>query len=71
MQRSYFIKPFFFALLRGSTKQGYLVNWELEKEIWARALRGGLGAAPAGCGLVLTEPLFNFEACQVSTAVFI
>lgn len=47
--------------------QGYLVNWELEKEIWQRALRGGLSLAPASHGIVLTEPMFNFDACREAT----
>ncbi len=45
------------------------MNWDLEQDIWWRALRTGLKAAPSEHGLVLTEPLFNFDSVSQSTQV--
>lgn len=54
------------------------MNWDLEREIWGRALkavlglqttgggRGG-GLAPANCAIIMTEPLFNFPQIQAAT----
>lgn len=54
--------------------QGYLVTWDLEKEIWAHAFKSilGLGRQPGNlttreCGLLLSEPIFNFPAVQQAT----
>lgn len=50
--------------LRRPFDRGYLVNWDLEREIWGRCLRHVLRWSPAdhpaGSGLLMTEPLFNF-----------
>ena len=46
-------------LLRRGFEKGYVVNWELESEVWAQALgEQGLDVAPAECALVTSEKLF-------------
>jgi len=52
--------------------QGYMVQWDIEKEIWAKAfksasLSGGGRWDPASTGLLVTEPIFNFPAVQAAT----
>ncbi|PSC70298.1 Actin-related 6 [Micractinium conductrix] len=51
--------------LRRPIDRGYLVAWELQREIMARALKSLLGTLqlPA-CGLVLTEPYLNLPALR-------
>lgn len=55
-----------------------MVQWDVEKEIWAKAFKSGLlsskgpgnasgGWDPASTGLLLTEPIFNFPAVQAAT----
>ncbi|KAI8471017.1 MAG: Actin/actin-like protein [Monoraphidium minutum] len=66
--------------MRRPFDRGYMVQWDLEKEIWARAFKsaalskkgpggGGGGGAwdPASASLLLTEPIFNFPAVQAAT----
>lgn len=53
--------------LRRPLDRGYLVNFELQREIWARALRQVLGVSPRDCGLLLTEPIFNLPAIRAET----
>ena len=63
------------ATKKQTKNKGYLVNWDLERDIWARGLRslsaaagaGGADLASSSAGLVLTEPLFNFPAVQAAT----
>mmetsp|Transcript_35953 Transcript_35953/g.80033 ORF Transcript_35953/g.80033 Transcript_35953/m.80033 type:complete len:419 (+) Transcript_35953:120-1376(+) len=47
--------------------RGYLVNWDLEREIWGRVFRNVLRVNARDCGLLLTEPLFNFPQVQAAT----
>lgn len=53
--------------------QGFLVGWDLEKEVWAHAFKAVLGLGKQGsvgtreCGLLLSEPIFNFPAVQAAT----
>lgn len=53
--------------LRRPIDRGYMVNPELQKDIWEHAFQTMLGTAPRGCGLVLTEPLFNLPAVKEAT----
>mmetsp|Transcript_22793 Transcript_22793/g.57969 ORF Transcript_22793/g.57969 Transcript_22793/m.57969 type:complete len:468 (-) Transcript_22793:233-1636(-) len=68
--------------LRRPFDRGYLVGWDLEREIWGHAFKavlglnlggrsgmgGGMGGlTPRECGLVLTEPMFNFPVLQSTT----
>lgn len=53
--------------MRRPFDRGYLVNWELQSEILGRALRALLRANPSECGLVMTEPLFNFPQIEGTT----
>ncbi|EFJ45987.1 actin-related protein Arp6 [Volvox carteri f. nagariensis] len=47
--------------------RGYLCNLELQREIWSRAVRTVLRRTPSECGLLLTEPLFNFDEIRADT----
>ncbi|KAG1671132.1 hypothetical protein FOA52_005384 [Chlamydomonas sp. UWO 241] len=47
--------------------RGYLVNFDLEREIWGRCFRSVLKVNPADAGMLLTEPLFNFPSVQAAT----
>lgn len=54
--------------VRRPVDRGYVVAWDVQREIWARALRKTLPAvAPSSCGLVLTEPYFNLPALREAT----
>lgn len=53
--------------IRRPFDRGYLVNWDLEREIWARAFRQVLRVDPSEAGLLMTEPLFNFPQIQQTT----
>ena len=44
--------------MRRPVDRGYVVNWELEREVLAHAFRHALGVDPTGCDLVITEPPF-------------
>ncbi|KAI3426082.1 hypothetical protein D9Q98_008050 [Chlorella vulgaris] len=51
--------------LRRPVDRGYVVAWELQRDILARSLRGLLGGvSPAACGLVLTEAYHNLPALR-------
>ncbi|PRW33824.1 Actin-related 6 [Chlorella sorokiniana] len=51
--------------LRRPVDRGYVVDWSLQREILARALKGLLGGLSASsCGLVLTEPYLNLPALR-------
>ncbi|RUS35466.1 hypothetical protein BC938DRAFT_483006 [Jimgerdemannia flammicorona] len=48
-----------------SSHQGFLTNWEIEKEIWDRIFsKDVLQCEPEECGLVVTEPCFNLPNIQ-------
>lgn len=49
------------------TVQGFLVNWGLERDIWAHALKASLRVDCSETGLVMTEPVFNFPQIQAAT----
>ncbi|KAL6751380.1 Actin/actin-like protein [Haematococcus lacustris] len=60
--------------LRRPFDRGYLVGWDLEREIWAHAFKAvlGLGRQPGhlntrDCGLLMSEPVLNFPAIQNTT----
>lgn len=47
--------------------QGYLVNWDLEQEIWSRCFKSVLKVSPReAAGLCVTEPLFNLPQLQAA-----
>ncbi|KAL4436635.1 hypothetical protein ABPG75_003774 [Micractinium tetrahymenae] len=51
--------------LRRPVDRGFVVGWDLQREILARALKSLLGGVPpASCGLVLTEPYHNLPALR-------
>ncbi|GBG92461.1 hypothetical protein CBR_g55542 [Chara braunii] len=53
--------------IRRPFDRGYLVNWEVQKDIWEHAFKNILKVRPADCvGLVLTEPLFNLQSMQAT-----
>ncbi|KMZ66873.1 hypothetical protein ZOSMA_286G00160 [Zostera marina] len=47
--------------------RGYLINVDLQREIWDRVFRGVLHCDPTSFCLLLVEPLFNLPAIQRST----
>eukprot|EP00877_Chromochloris_zofingiensis_P007352 jgi/Chrzof1/2870/Cz12g02080.t1 len=47
--------------------RGFLVNWGLERDIWAHALKASLRVDCSETGLVMTEPVFNFPQIQAAT----
>lgn len=47
--------------------RGYVVNWDLQREVWNHAFTSLLDISPASSGLLLTEPLFNLPAMQDAT----
>ncbi|KAG2501776.1 hypothetical protein HYH03_000276 [Edaphochlamys debaryana] len=53
--------------LRRPFDRGYLCNMELQREIWARGIKACLGRNPKECGLLLSEPMFNFEEIRSNT----
>lgn len=53
--------------VRRPVERGYLVNTDLQSDIWSAALRTLLHVKPAECGLLLTEPLLNLPNVQDST----
>jgi actin-related protein 6 len=54
--------------LRRPVDRGYIVAWDLQREIWARSLRSlaaSAGLPPlAACAAVLTEPYLNLPALR-------
>lgn len=46
-----------------------MVQWDLEKEIWAKAFKSGSLALKdiSSTGILVTEPIFNFPAVQAAT----
>ncbi|PKA64674.1 Actin-related protein 6 [Apostasia shenzhenica] len=53
--------------LRRPFDRGYLINPDLQKEIWDRILRSLLHADPSSSTLLLVEPLFNPSSIQRAT----
>ncbi|KAG2424372.1 hypothetical protein HXX76_014581 [Chlamydomonas incerta] len=53
--------------LRRPFDRGYCCHLELQREIWARGVKAVLKRNPAECGLLLSEPLFNFEEIRAGT----
>lgn len=53
--------------LRRPFDRGYLINPDLEKEIWDRVIRTLLRADPSTSSLLLVEPLFNPPSIQRAT----
>ena len=53
--------------VRRPVDRGYVVNWDLEREIWNHAFAILPSASPASCGLLLTEPMFLLPAMQEAT----
>ncbi|CAA6672653.1 unnamed protein product [Spirodela intermedia] len=53
--------------LRRPFDRGYLINTDLQREVWDRVLRGLLHADPAHTSLLLVEPLFNIPSIQRAT----
>lgn len=52
--------------LRRPIDKGYLVNLDLQKEIWNKIFKSILKIHPGQCGLVMTEPPFNFEGSRAA-----
>ncbi|KAL0034099.1 hypothetical protein WJX79_008766 [Trebouxia sp. C0005] len=50
--------------LRRPVDRGYVVSWDLEREIWNHAFMMLSNAEPSTCGLLLTEPMFSLPAMQ-------
>ena len=54
-------------LVRRPIERGYLVNPDLQSDIWAHVLRSKLRVRAGDCGLVLAEPLLNLPNIQEAT----
>jgi actin-related protein 6 len=51
--------------LRRPVDRGYVTAWDVQKEVWARALRRLYpNLQPSNSGIVLTEPYFNLPALR-------
>eukprot|EP00210_Caulerpa_lentillifera_P004353 g4151.t1 len=50
--------------LRRPIDKGYLVNMELQREIWSRVFKTHLKIDPKDCDLILTEPLMNLDSIR-------
>eukprot|EP00268_Persea_americana_P059004 TRINITY_DN7190_c0_g3_i4.p1 TRINITY_DN7190_c0_g3~~TRINITY_DN7190_c0_g3_i4.p1 ORF type:complete len:360 (-),score=65.81 TRINITY_DN7190_c0_g3_i4:190-1269(-) len=53
--------------LRRPCDRGYLINPDLQREIWDRLLRSSLRVDPHHSDLLLVEPLFNLPSAQRAT----
>ncbi|KAE8789065.1 actin-related protein 6 [Hordeum vulgare] len=53
--------------LRRPIDRGYLINTEVQREVWERVLRGLLQVDPTNSSLLLVEPQFNPPALQHAT----
>ncbi|KAG2452463.1 hypothetical protein HYH02_002703 [Chlamydomonas schloesseri] len=53
--------------LRRPFDRGYCCNLELQRDIWTRGVKAVLKRNPGECGLLLSEPLFNFEEIRAGT----
>lgn len=47
--------------------RGFVVNWELQREIWSHTFTSLLDISTTNSGLLLTEPLFSLPAMQDAT----
>lgn len=52
------------ASVRRPIDRGYLINPDLERDIWAHIFSTHLHISPAQCSLLLTEPLFALPSVQ-------
>ncbi|CAG9460229.1 unnamed protein product [Pedinophyceae sp. YPF-701] len=50
--------------LKRPIDRGYVVNWDMEQEVWAHAFDHVCGVDTKECSLVVTEPLMNFPALR-------
>lgn len=51
--------------LRRPVDRGFVMTWDLQRDILARSLKSLLGSVPpSSCGLVLTEPYLNLPALR-------
>eukprot|EP00884_Botryococcus_braunii_P010254 jgi/Botrbrau1/1922/Bobra.0005s0027.1 len=54
--------------LRRPADRGYVVNWDLQRQIWQRIFQVAVPSmVPGEAGLILTEPLMNLPALQEET----
>ena len=53
--------------VRRPVDRGFVVHWDLEREIWGHAFANAIDVLPANSGLLLTEPLFSLPAMQDAT----
>lgn len=53
--------------LRRPIDRGYLINTEVQREVWERVLRNLLQVDPTNSSLLLVEPMFNPPALQRAT----
>jgi actin-related protein 6 len=53
--------------LKRPIDRGYLINTEVQREVWDRVLRGLLQVDPTNSSLLLAEPMFNPPALQYAT----
>eukprot|EP01018_Ginkgo_biloba_P004030 Gb_08407 [translate_table: standard] len=53
--------------IRRPFDRGYLINPDLQKEIWDRLFKTLLKIRPSDSGLLLVEPLFNLPSIQRAT----
>ena len=53
--------------VRRPVDRGYVVNWDLEREIWNHAFTQLLDVSPSSSGLLLSEPMFALPAIQEAT----
>ena len=40
------------------------MNWDLQRQVWEHSIRTQLHLQPSDASLLVTEPVFNFPACQ-------
>ncbi|XP_062196204.1 actin-related protein 6 isoform X2 [Phragmites australis] len=53
--------------LKRPIDRGYLINMEVQREVWERVLRSLLQVDPTNSSLLLVEPMFNPPALQHAT----
>lgn len=52
--------------LRRPVDRGYVVNWDLQKEIWTHVFSKLMKIDPKKCHLIITEPPFNLPAAAAA-----
>lgn len=52
--------------LRRPVDRGYVVNWDLQTEIWAHVFGTLMKIDPTKCHLLVTEPHFNLPSCAAA-----